>query len=193
MLPFMLNYHNNFDISVDDYCILIWQYIFFCASSIFNLLHVSFSGNTIVRYAHIYAYILIAGVSLIWEDIMAVNSVDGRGVQVDVRELFNLLESNQLKTVDEITEEIQQHLVAGKWTSPQLVSFLLLFFKANDLNHCSIWHWHKWLTQNFHLMILHNSRLSSYCRNTVFLRIIYTPSESQSLVYFRYFARSIKR
>lgn len=60
---------------------------------------------------------------------MAVNSVDGRGVQVDVRELFNLLESNQLKTVDEITEEIQQHLVAGKWTSPQLVSFCCCFSK----------------------------------------------------------------
>lgn len=44
---------------------------------------------------------------------MAANSVDGRNVQVDVRELFNLLESNQLKTVDEITEEIQQHLSAG--------------------------------------------------------------------------------
>jgi hypothetical protein len=43
---------------------------------------------------------------------MAVNSVDGRGVP-DVRDLFNLLESNQLKTVDEITEEIQQHLSAG--------------------------------------------------------------------------------
>lgn len=44
---------------------------------------------------------------------MAANLVDGRNVQVDVRELFNLLESNQLKTVDEITEEIQQHLSAG--------------------------------------------------------------------------------
>ena len=33
----------------------------------------------------------------------------------------------------------------------------------------------------------------SYCRNTVFLRIIYTPLESRSLVYFRYFARPIKQ
>nr|XP_022325080.1 hamartin-like isoform X2 [Crassostrea virginica] len=56
---------------------------------------------------------------------MAVNSVDGRGVQVDVRELFNLLESNQLKTVDEITEEIQQHLVAVKeaWLINSLVDY----------------------------------------------------------------------
>ncbi|XP_048773723.2 hamartin-like isoform X3 [Ostrea edulis] len=56
---------------------------------------------------------------------MAVNSVDGRGVQVDVRELFNLLESNQLKTVDEITEEIQQHLSAVKesWLINSLVDY----------------------------------------------------------------------
>ena len=40
---------------------------------------------------------------------------------------------------------------------------------------------------------LSNSRLSSCCQNTVFLWMIYTPSESQSPVYFRYFARSIKR
>lgn len=56
---------------------------------------------------------------------MAANSVDGRGVQVDVRELFNLLESNQLKTVDEITEEIQQHLSAVKeaWLINSLVDY----------------------------------------------------------------------
>ena len=36
------------------------------------------------------------------------------------------------------------------------------------------------------------SRLLSYCWNTVFLRMIYTSSESRSLVYFWYFARSIK-
>ncbi|XP_061169863.1 hamartin-like isoform X2 [Saccostrea echinata] len=56
---------------------------------------------------------------------MAVNSVDGRGVQVDVRELFSLLESNQLKTVDEITEEIQQHLSSVKeaWLMNSLVDY----------------------------------------------------------------------
>ena len=42
-------------------------------------------------------------------------------------------------------------------------------------------------------VVWNNSRLSSYCRNTVFLRIIYTPSLSQSLVYFRYSALPFKR
>uniref|UniRef100_K1PLX0 Hamartin n=1 Tax=Magallana gigas TaxID=29159 RepID=K1PLX0_MAGGI len=59
---------------------------------------------------------------------MAANSVDGRNVQVDVRELFNLLESNQLKTVDEITEEIQQHLSAVKeaWLINSLVDYFYI-------------------------------------------------------------------
>lgn len=59
---------------------------------------------------------------------MAANSLDVRSFQMDVRELFNLLESNQLKTVDEITEEIQHQLSAVKeaWLINSLVDYFYI-------------------------------------------------------------------